>query len=75
MVPTSIEKIIKKSVQFQVIPKIPNLEIAQLRFLVGHPETEPELKTKKWEELLKVIGCFCSFWNINVKLNQMIVGA
>uniref|UniRef100_A0A0N5AFI4 26S proteasome non-ATPase regulatory subunit 6 n=1 Tax=Syphacia muris TaxID=451379 RepID=A0A0N5AFI4_9BILA len=37
------------------ISKIPNLEIAQLRFLVNHPELDKGVKAEKWTELLKLI--------------------
>ncbi|CAJ0931900.1 unnamed protein product, partial [Mesorhabditis belari] len=36
----------------EVISKSPNLEIAQLRFLVNHPELDPTLKTTNLEQLM-----------------------
>ncbi|VDN18175.1 unnamed protein product [Gongylonema pulchrum] len=42
-------------VEKEVISKIPNLDIAQLRFVVSHPDVDAKTKAEKWEKLVQLI--------------------
>ncbi|CAG9539594.1 unnamed protein product [Cercopithifilaria johnstoni] len=42
-------------VEKEAISKIPNLDIAQLRFLLSHPDIDSKVKREKWEKLIELI--------------------